>query len=79
MKRVTKGRRVTKSKQQAEERAGRGKIIEHGDIFFFYRPKIGAEEVKDIENVQRFYMVMFPDKSRIHRVFLLGQKQLPEM
>jgi hypothetical protein len=79
MRRLTKGRKVTKSKQQAEGRAGRGKIIEHGDIFFFYRPKIDAQQVKDIENVQRFYMVMSPDKSKIHRVFLLGQKQLPEI
>ena len=33
------------------------KTIEQGDIFFFYRPKIGIEEVEGIEDVQRFYMV----------------------
>jgi hypothetical protein len=32
-------------------------IIEQGDIFFFYRPKVDTEEVKDIKDVQRFYMV----------------------
>jgi Protein of unknown function (DUF2795) len=80
MKRSSKGRKVAKSKQQAQEKVGRrGKIIEHGDIFFFYRPKIDAQEVKDIENVQRFYMVTSPDKSRVHRVFLVGQKHLPEI
>jgi hypothetical protein len=26
-------------------------IIEHRDIFFFYRPKVGAEEVEDIQDV----------------------------
>ena len=26
-------------------------IIEQGDIFFFYRPKVGTEEVKGIKDV----------------------------
>ncbi len=32
-------------------------IIEQSDIFFFYRPKIGIDEVEGIEDVQRFYIV----------------------
>lgn len=58
------------------------RVIEQGDIFFFYRPKIEAEKVKVIEDVQRFYMVMCPegDKRRdICRLFLIGQKQLPKI
>src|ERR687889_1139148 len=57
-------------------------IIEQGDIFFFYRPKVDTEEVKDIEDVQRFYMVTSPEekeKKDIYRLFLIGQKQLPEI
>src|SRR5919197_321247 len=71
-------------------------IIEDGDIFFFYRPKVGTEEVEDIEDVQRFYMITSPEngdgrsseggrtknkKNRqgIYRLFLVGQKQLPEI
>jgi hypothetical protein len=30
------------------------KILEQGDIYFFYRPKKNAEEVKGIEDVRRF-------------------------
>lgn len=26
-------------------------IIEHGDIFFFYRPKVGTEEVADPQGI----------------------------
>jgi hypothetical protein len=33
-------------------------IIEQGDIFFSYRSKVNTEEVKDIKNVQGFYMVL---------------------
>ena len=63
-------------------------LIEHGDIFFFYRPKVGTEEVEDIEDVQRFYMVTSPEQKGkrhnrnnkdIYRLFLVGQKQLPEI
>src|ERR671931_226 len=61
-------------------------IIEHGDIFFFYRPKVGTEEVEDISDVQRFYMVTSPEdggkrqsNNDIYRLFLVGQKQLPEI
>jgi hypothetical protein len=38
-------------------------ILEQGDIYFFYRPKKGAEEVKGIEDVRRFFMVTAPEKS----------------
>ncbi len=62
------------------------KTIEHGDIFFFYRPKVGTEEVEGIEDVQRFYMVTSSaeeihgkKKKKVYRLFLVGQKQLPEI
>jgi hypothetical protein len=64
-------------------------IIESGDIFFFYRPKIETEEVKGIEDVQRFYMIMSQDissssskdnkKDKNYRLFLLGRKKMPEI
>jgi hypothetical protein len=66
-------------------------IIEHGDIFFFYRPKVGTEEVEDIGDVQRFYMITSPEdgagtgktkknnREDVYRLFLVGQKQLPEI
>jgi hypothetical protein len=53
-------------------------IIEQGDIFFFYRPKVGKEEVEDIEDVQRLYMVTAPECGK-YRLFVIGQKQLPEI
>ena len=55
-------------------------IIEQGDIFFFYRPKVGTEEVSGTEDVQRFYMVTAPEgKHSKYRLFILGRKQLPEI
>jgi hypothetical protein len=54
-------------------------IIEQGDIFFFYRPKVGTEEVEGIKDVQRFYMVTYPEGNNKYRLFIVGQKQLPEI
>jgi len=52
-------------------------VIEHGDIFFIYRPKVDTEEVQDIEDVQRFYMITSPAEGgkrhsykNIYRLFL---------
>jgi len=73
-----KVRRSVKSKQRTRG-TRKKKILEHGDIFFFYRPKVDTEVVKNIDNVQRFYMVTSPDNSNVNRIFLLGQKQLPEI
>lgn len=57
----------------------KSKIIEQGDIFFFYRPKVDTEEVEDLGDVQRFYMITAPDDNTKYRLFLIGQKQLPEI
>jgi hypothetical protein len=61
-------------------RREKSQVVEHGDIFFFYRPKVGKEEVDDIEDVQRFYMITAPEgKDSKYRLFILGRKQLPEI
>jgi hypothetical protein len=49
----------------AKQNAVTSKQIEYGDIFFFFRPRIGAtEEVKGVEDVQRFYMVTGPEDTK---------------
>jgi hypothetical protein len=60
-------------------------ILEQGDIYFFYRPKKDAQEVKGIEDVRRFFMVTAPeksenkttDKNQFYRLFVIGKKSLP--
>ena len=62
-------------------------VLEQGDIYFFYRPKKDAEQVKGIEDVRRFFMVTGPeksekensDKSQFYRLFVIGKKSLPEI
>ena len=63
------------------------KVLEYGDIYFFYRPKVRSEEVKGIEDVRRFFMVTAPERqtennnddrdNQIYRLFVIGKKSLP--
>ncbi len=64
----------------AMSREDTSQIVEQGDIFFFYRPKVGTEEVNSTDDVQRFYMVTAPEeRERKYRLFVLGRKQMPEV
>ena len=58
----------------------RVETLEKGDIYFFYRPKVETEEVHGRAEVQRFYMVLAPERPRRrYRLFVVGRKKLPEV
>ncbi|KAL3699961.1 hypothetical protein R1sor_017983 [Riccia sorocarpa] len=52
----------TKEEPQAE-------VQERGEIFFFYRPKVNKETVRNVDDVQRLYMVLRPES---------GEKEVEE-
>jgi hypothetical protein len=57
-------------------------ILEQGDIFFFYRPKVRSEKVETIEDVRRFFVVLAPElngKKSFYRLLVIGKKSLPEI
>src|SRR5919198_6090761 len=61
-------------------------VLEYGDIYFFYRPKVRSEQVKGIEDVRRFFIVTAPEEanndnknSQLYRLFVIGKKSLPEV
>ena len=66
--------------------------LEQGDIYFFYRPKKDAEQVKSIEDIRRFFIVTAAEQrqqqqqeqqenisSQLYRLFVIGKKSLPEI
>jgi hypothetical protein len=53
--------------------------LERGDIFFFYRPRVGRDEVRSLEDVQRFFMVLHPQGSSHVREIVVGTKRLPDV
>jgi hypothetical protein len=53
-------------------------ILERGDIYFLYRPRAGAEEAHGLKDVERFYIVLKPWRSREYRLIIVGRKRLPD-
>jgi hypothetical protein len=72
-------------KEQTDENISnniQSEILEQGDIFFFYRPKVRSEQVKGIEDIRRFFMVLAPKEEKekgLYRLFVIGKKSLPEI
>jgi hypothetical protein len=54
------------------------KILERGDIFFFYRPRVDATAAHDLDDVQRFFLFLKPDRRRLFRRIVVGRKRLPD-
>src|SRR5512147_1748146 len=58
-------------------------IIERGDIYFVYRPKVepkgGKATVKGTGDVQRLFMVMHPEGKKKFRLTVLGRKHMPDV
>jgi len=76
-------------KDQADSRY-QPEVLEYGDIYFFYRPKVSSQEVKSIDDVRRFFMITAPEETttksdhektrrQLYRLFVIGKKSLPEI
>lgn len=55
------------------------KLVEQGDIYFFYKPKKSLSEVQGIDDVSRFYFVLQPDKENFSRFIVMGGKKMPAL
>ena len=54
-------------------------VVEHGDIYFVYRPRVEEVSVAGIEDIQRFFVVLSPQGKHLHRLIVIGRKRLPEI
>ena len=53
-------------------------VTERGNIYFFYRPAVGAETPQGLVDVQRFHLVLSPEASGLLRLLTIGKKRLPD-
>ena len=75
----------TNEVRSSQHQQNQTEILEYGDIYFFYRPKVRSEKVKSIEDVRRFFMITASEQrannsnsdNQIHRLFVVGKKSLP--
>lgn len=54
-------------------------IIEDGDIYLLYRPRVGDQRVESFKEVQRLLVVLHPWRGRRLRLLVVGRKRLPEI
>ncbi|HEV7884247.1 MAG TPA: hypothetical protein VGO81_11810 [Solirubrobacteraceae bacterium] len=53
-------------------------VLERGDIFWFYRPRVGVDDVHDLADVQRFFFILGPDGASRYRRLVVGRKRMPD-
>lgn len=53
-------------------------VLEEGDIFFLYRPRVEKEDPSNVGDVQRFEMVLRPHGGEHVRLLIVGRKRLPD-
>jgi hypothetical protein len=55
-------------------------ILEDGDIYLLYRPRVGDPRVESFDEVQRLLVVLHPWRGRRRlRLLVVGRKRLPEI
>jgi hypothetical protein len=54
-------------------------VLERGDIYFVYRPRVEQQSAAGIEDIQRFFVILSPRGRQVHRLIVIGRKRLPEI
>jgi hypothetical protein len=52
-------------------------VLERGNIYFVYRPKVEHASAKGIEDIQRFFVILSPFGNARYRLIVIGRKRLP--
>jgi hypothetical protein len=53
------------------------KVLERGNIYFAYRPRVEEDTAGALEDIQRFFMILSPYDSQQYRLLVVGRKRLP--
>jgi hypothetical protein len=62
----------------AQIKADENVLLERGDIYFLYRPRVGTDEVRSLKQVERFYILLKPWRTHKYRLIIVGRKRLPD-
>lgn len=54
-------------------------VLERGNIYFLYRPKVEKEHARGEKDVERFYIVLSPEGKKRYREIIIGRKGLPRI
>jgi hypothetical protein len=62
----------------AQVKSDASPLLERGDIYFLYRPRVETDEVHGLQDVERFYILMKPWRRHLYRLIVVGRKRLPD-
>jgi hypothetical protein len=68
---------MARTERKASAPQPAAEVLEYGDIYFAYRPKIEEQAARGFEDVARLYMILSPREKRSYRVIIIGEKRLP--
>lgn len=57
--------------------ANQTRILEKGEMYFIYAPKVQEEKVTGFAGMERFYLVLHPRGQALFRLIIVGHKKLP--
>jgi hypothetical protein len=52
-------------------------VLERGNIYFAFRPKVEHTSAGGLEDIQRFFMILSPFGKERYRLIVIGRKRLP--
>jgi hypothetical protein len=52
-------------------------VLERGNIYFAFRPKVEYTSAEGIEDIQRFFVILSPHGKKRYRLIIIGRKKLP--
>jgi hypothetical protein len=64
--------------RMAQVKSHENPLLERGDIFFLYRPRVGKDEAHGLEDVERLFLLLKPWHARKYRLLIVGRKKLPD-
>jgi hypothetical protein len=62
----------------AQVKSEQNPILERGDIYFLYRPRVQRSEAHGFADVERLYIVLKPWRTHKYRFIIAGRKKLPD-
>eukprot|EP01114_Cavostelium_apophysatum_P007918 TRINITY_DN2013_c0_g1_i6.p1 TRINITY_DN2013_c0_g1~~TRINITY_DN2013_c0_g1_i6.p1 ORF type:complete len:188 (-),score=43.01 TRINITY_DN2013_c0_g1_i6:121-684(-) len=80
---------TSSSAQKQEDSQSTVEMLEKGFIYFFYKPKVDTDEVEGLKDVQRLYIVLWPQghmykkgespsmSHNVKRIIVVPKKALP--
>ncbi|MFN7038856.1 MAG: hypothetical protein ACK4OM_04745 [Alphaproteobacteria bacterium] len=53
-------------------------ILQSGNVYFYYRPKVQHHEAHNLDDVQRFFIILKPFNKAEYILIIIGKKFLPD-